>query len=192
MEKTHTVQDCERIFSPVPHLAPGAISFLRDYLKKDMNVFEWGAGGSTIWISERVKHIFSVEAKIHWIQFIADTARKEGLNNITLHYQAAKDVMSAAKYMIGPDNYYTYIEQLKMKFEIILIDGETNSRNECLKRAIPHLAESGFIIFDNFASFRFDKAREFIRHWSIINYPREDGNTTAVISRFPYGKREVL
>lgn len=181
MEATHTIQDCKRVFKPVPRLAEGAIKFLDKYLTKKMNVFEWGAGGSTIWIAERVKHIYSVESQEHWVKFLSGVIKEKGLKNITLYYQPTKVSLQLTEFTTLPNDYYNYIEKLKMKFDAIIIDGETYSRNECMKIALPYLAKGGVIVFDNYAHFLFDRARQYIRHWSINNYVRKDHNTTAVI-----------
>ena len=121
-----------------------------------------------------------------------DIKRRDKLDNMALYYQPVKTVMSSEQYMTGPVNYYSFIDELETKFDAIIIDGETNSRNECVKKAIENLIEGGIIVFDNFAVPRFDLAREYLMKWSIFNYPRKDGNTTAIITRFPNRKREGI
>ena len=53
----------------IPRMDNSEIAFLQTYLLKSENVFEFGCGGSTIFISnnENIKNIHSVDSDIDWI-----------------------------------------------------------------------------------------------------------------------------
>ena len=40
---------------PIPWLPPAAVNYLDQLLSPEMRVLEYGAGGSTLWLAERVK-----------------------------------------------------------------------------------------------------------------------------------------
>lgn len=184
MFNCRSLYDVESEYKGVPRMAPNAIKFLDSYLTKDMIVFEWGAGGSTTWIAERVKHIYSVEHCSYWYKFLSDKMITEGLFNITLyHCPTETKLPSDVDRGQALPTYYKPIEDLGMKFDVIIIDGITNSRNKCMEKAIKYLKDpGGIIVFDDFASFRFDQSRKMIREWQITNYSK-GGNTTAVLKR---------
>ncbi|MBL0257980.1 MAG: hypothetical protein IPQ03_10865 [Bacteroidetes bacterium] len=44
------------------------IDFLKNYLRKDMRVFEYGGGGSTLFFAKRVAELVTVEHDKDWFQ----------------------------------------------------------------------------------------------------------------------------
>lgn len=184
MFNCRSLADVKSEYHNLPRMAPNAIKFLDVYLMEDMNVFEWGSGGSTTWIAERVSHIYSVEHCEHWYNFLKTEIEEMVLNNITLYHRPTETKLpSDGDRGLPLKNYYTPIEELNMKFDVIIIDGMTNSRNKCMEIAIKYLKDpGGIIVFDDFASFRFDRSREMVREWQITNYSK-GGNTTAVLKR---------
>ncbi|MDP2056339.1 MAG: hypothetical protein Q8K35_01095, partial [Thiobacillus sp.] len=49
------------LYDEVPWITFRAIDWLDTYLKSDMSVFEYGAGGSTLYLAKRVRNVVSVE-----------------------------------------------------------------------------------------------------------------------------------
>lgn len=54
------------ISEPEPWFTFPAVSFLKENLREDMTVFEWGAGSSTLWFAEKVNYVVSVEHDKGW------------------------------------------------------------------------------------------------------------------------------
>jgi hypothetical protein len=54
-----------------PWLADDAINFLESILTPDMIVCEFGGGGSTLWLAERVSKVYTCENDIDWQRVIA-------------------------------------------------------------------------------------------------------------------------
>lgn len=169
MEYIYDLKGCKRVWKEIPHLAPEVITFLKNYLTKKMTVFEWGSGGSTLWIAKRVKKIYSIEVSYVWYQFLTEKIKEERLKNVTLHY-----------YPIDPyigyvDNiYFETINNLKRKFPLIIVDGAVATRNSCFERAVKHLTEYGYIIFDDFQHTAFSPSREFLieNNWKVNYYEK--------------------
>ena len=76
MRPCNNIEDVKEVWKELPHLASDVIELLEKYLIKDMNVFEWGSGGSTIWIAKRVLKIHSVEASSHWYDFLIEKIKE--------------------------------------------------------------------------------------------------------------------
>lgn len=119
--------------NPIPWFTYPAIEFLGDRLNKEMIVFEFGSGNSTLFLAERVREIYSVEHNKEWF----DKVFMSLPSNSYLHF-----VESAT-----PKSYLNPIQTSHKKYHIILIDGIF--RNECLIESLNYLTEGGIIILDD-------------------------------------------
>ncbi len=143
----------------LPWISFDAIEFLDKYLTKDMTVFEYGSGGSSVFFSPRVKSVTSVEDNSLWLEKVKSEAAKRSLGNITLipsNWDSTDESMAAFE---ASD----YLTRLQDSYDIILIDGmcfwpEASMRELCFERAKSHLNPGGIIIVDD--SWRYDEALE--------------------------------
>ena len=117
---------------PLPWYTYPFISFLEPRLSKEMNVFEYGSGNSTIWFSERVSFITSVEHNKGWY----DKVKKELPSNVSLVYKEIQN-----------NCYANEVSSSGNKYDFIIIDGV--DRNNCVYACINHLTPTGVIIYDN-------------------------------------------
>ncbi len=120
--------------NPIPWFTYPAIDFLEKRLNRNLTAFEYGCGSSTLFFSERIKEIISVETNIDWYNKI-----KPNLNsNCNLIYYDGK----SANY-----KYSESIKQFFKKFDLIIIDAF--DRNEVIKVSTEYLNNDGVIILDN-------------------------------------------
>ena len=127
-----------------PWLAPEANRFLETYLKSSDKGLEFGSGRSTIWFTQHIKHLTSVEHNFEWYSHIAESLKKTNINNVTYHYfPKSKDDPS------GTDSAYvkvvTTIPETSLNF--VLVDGIY--RAQCVLQSIPLLLPGGILIIDN-------------------------------------------
>jgi hypothetical protein len=132
-----------------------------DALDRQLRVFEYGSGASTLWLARRVGEVHSVE---HHEGF-ADTMRPlfEKRDNIDFLVRpavqsTAPKVPSHKPSHRGMDfaEYVATIEEVGGDFDLIVIDGR--AREACLAAAIPHLAAGGLIVYDNTHRKRYKRA----------------------------------
>jgi hypothetical protein len=98
-------------------------------------VFEYGAGASTIWLARRAGRVVSVEHDPDWFgRFRRQQAPFD--NAQLLHRPLASD-----------GGYVEAIAETGGLFDLIVVDGRR--RTECLRAAILHLAPGGIIVFDD-------------------------------------------
>ncbi len=102
-------------------------------LKKDMRVFEWGMGNSTLFWSQYVEEVISVESDLEWYQ------KMQKLIPQNVHAQYCK--------LEYGGEYCKSILNEVQKFDIILIDGRDRVR--CAYNSVGKLKENGVIIWDN-------------------------------------------
>ncbi len=137
--------------SNIPWLPYLAIQYIDCWLEKDMNVFEWGAGGSTFWLAERVKSVTTIE---HDLDYKFDSLP----DNVTLYYilpddgALGDDPANPHHYRsraIGNVNFKAYASIIDTfgSFDLILIDGR--ARASCLYHAVSKVNRGGFVVVDN-------------------------------------------
>jgi len=155
----------------IPWMTFSAIDYLSNYLKKDMELFEYGSGGSTLFFAERVRKIISIEHDKSWYEY--EIKILDELNNLELHliepdengiYKNKRDGYQNLYF----DNYVNTIDKYDM-FDVIIVDGR--QRNICFKKALQHIKKNGIIVFDNFDRSYYQKSLDLINDndFEIIN-----------------------
>ncbi|QPF87120.1 hypothetical protein IC762_12825 [Bradyrhizobium genosp. L] len=99
----------------------------------DARVFEFGAGMSTLWFSERAASVTSVESNKDWANRINSALATEGKAGVLL--------------VSDPEEYARRINLSEESFDIILVDGI--NRRRCVEEGVPRLRKGGLLILDN-------------------------------------------
>lgn len=130
---------------PVPWYTYPTIEFIEDKIRKEFQVFEFGAGNSTFWFAQRVKNVISIESDPDWFSYI----RSSLPHNVEINL-----IENAQEYPAQILNYPDFF------FDIIVVDGI--NRNQCAKYAANKLKENGFIIFDNTDNHAYDEGNQYL------------------------------
>lgn len=117
--------------TPIPWYTYPAIEYLTSFDFKDCNVFEFGAGNSSLYWAGRARSVCSVEDNQEWFEVVSH--RKQD-NQIVLH-------------RADETGYVGSLPEQGKLFEIIVIDG--NWRKGCVVEAISCLKDGGMIVLDN-------------------------------------------
>lgn len=117
---------------PVPWFNYNAISFLRERLRSDMDVFEYGCGNSTLFFGKRTRSVLSIEHNFAW----GDRVRSNAPSNVRI--KMIRDVGRA---------YSESIVETGKRYDLVIIDGK--ERVACFKAALNCLAETGVLILDD-------------------------------------------
>ena len=118
---------------PLPWYTYPIICFLEKRVKPWMRIFEYGSGNSTLWWSELVSSVISIEHNRTWF----DKMKKSIPANVDYRYCE----------LIDGGNYCKVVSEYGHSFDIIIIDGR--DRINCAKNALSALAKNGIIIWDN-------------------------------------------
>lgn len=140
-----------------------ARDWLATNLGAEASVFEYGAGGSTLFFSRRARSVVSVEHDKEFYELIRGILSSEGLSNCTLalrepeaidpgipvRYEAGSFTSFQRKYQgCRFERYVKYIDQFPEEaFDIVLVDGR--SRLSAVARAINKVRRPGFVMLDN-------------------------------------------
>lgn len=135
----------------VPWLIMGAVGYLDKLIRPSFSVFEWGSGGSTIWLAERASQVTSVEHTKGWYEKLSKRLEEEGLANVTLHFLPMGKYVEA---ILGyPDD----------AFDLIMIDGRQRVR--CIESARTHLKLGGILVLDNAERPRYQAGIALLARW---------------------------
>jgi hypothetical protein len=163
----------------IPWLPFELIDWLDHHLNGQMNVFEFGSGGSTIYMAERVKNLFTVEHSPAWYQTVASELKRRKLMNVTYllrepepagpnplaeywdNYRAEYPNMSFERYVKAIDEHPDHF------FDVVLVDGR--ARKFCLEHSVSKLRPGGYLLLDN------SSTREYLDFLvPLEKYPRFD------------------
>lgn len=126
-------QSVDKNSNPIPWLTYPFIKFLEPRLGKDMSLFEFGCGNSTIWYAQRVKDITSVEHHEGWFNQI----KSKMPQNAQLMFKKLEE----------GNAYEKSVLEAGKKYDVIIVDGR--KRNNSIEESLQAMSESGVIILDN-------------------------------------------
>ena len=129
-----------------PWLGETVTDLVTRNLTKDMRVFEWGMGNSTLFWSQYVGEVVSVEYDREWYERM----REMTLNNVKMRYSD----------LVYDGEYCRKVLEEKEKFDIILIDGRDRVR--CARNAVEKLKENGIIIWDDTSRECYQEGYDFL------------------------------
>ena len=124
---------CKQDGSPIPWMNYNVISFLEKRLSRDLTLFEYGSGNSTLFFAAHVGRVVSVEVTRQWYEYLKTITP----DNVTLMLHEPFD----------SETYLKTAEQQNRKYDIVVIDAEERTR--CLRSAPRYLSEKGVIILDD-------------------------------------------
>lgn len=141
--------------SAKPWICHRAYLRLKDLIQPEMKVLEFGSGGSTLFLANKVESIFSVEHDKKWFEMIhgqlgsyshvshilVEPERKNGDAAYQSIHGYKTESLDFEKYAHAADHLDN--ESL----DLIIIDGRV--RPKCLEQAIPKLKPGGILVFDN-------------------------------------------
>jgi len=133
-----------------PAVCESACDYFESLLQPDFRVFEWGTGGSTLWLAQRVHHVVTVENVIEWMEEVRGYAKTEGLTNIQRILcqwrkgQPYRDEMLqlyADSILQFPDDH----------FDLVYSDGWGEARHLCLPQGGAKVKPGGWLVADDYS-----------------------------------------
>jgi len=146
LKSSATLRPVDAQNQPIPWISYSAIHFLAERVSADMNILEYGSGNSTLWWSNRVLKVTSVEHDPIW------------------HEKVSKGLPQNVNYIFRPlddtDSYECSAQHTNELYDIIVVDGRR--RVECIKQSISCLTPNGVIILDNSDRPRYSEGIELL------------------------------
>lgn len=132
--------------NPIPWLTYPFIDFITPRLNKQMVIFEFGSGNSTLFYAKRVHHVYSAEHNLDWYNKLKSIVPE----NVHLYYKELRE----------NGDYSRSALEVDASFDIIIVDGE--DRNNCIINSFPSLKASGVIILDDSERTDYNIGTEFL------------------------------
>ena len=137
----------------IPRMDNSEIAFLQTYLLKSENVFEFGCGGSTIFISnnQNIKNIHSVDSDIDWINKVKeDLPKKTKLRYIDINADSHNwgHPKDHSKIDDWP-KYSSALLKIRNFFpDLILVDGRF--RVACALKSISRMKKDSYLMIHDY------------------------------------------
>lgn len=132
---------------PIPWVTYAFIDFIKPRLSKQMSIFEYGSGNSTLFYAKYAGRVVSVEHDEAWYRKIV----KEKAENAEMIFSQLD--------MNGV--YSKKATSLGEKFDLIIVDGR--DRVNCCKHGVQALSANGVLILDDSERPHYDEARTFLK-----------------------------
>jgi hypothetical protein len=136
-----------------------SIRYVKQKLNFKAKVFEWGSGGSTLFLGKRFNSVTSIEHEPKWLEKVDAEIKKQSLTSVSLQLSS-----------ISLHNQHSfeecpYFHSLDKEFDVIIVDGEDHfgpdstwsARVSCFKRAEEFISANGVIVVDD--SWRYPEIR---------------------------------
>lgn len=144
---------CRPDGSELPWMNYAVIAFLERRLNKNLSVFEYGSGYSTLFYARRVRNVISVEYDQAWIASIGPRLPPN------------------ASVLFVPDDvdgdYCRAIARSGDSFDVVVVDGK--DRENCVKQSMQALSSRGVIVLDDSQRAKYAPA---------ISYAQDNGYLT--------------
>ncbi|RPA68426.1 class I SAM-dependent methyltransferase [Cyclobacteriaceae bacterium YHN15] len=151
----------------LPWINISSLRFLSKIIDSEMRVLEYGSGGSTLFFSNRVKELISIEHDENWNSLVEKEIVSRGSKNVRLFHLpiTTNDTKENHKH-----DYVSFVKSFEdQSFDLILIDGR--ERVKCLESSIPKLKKGGIIVFDNADRRKYKKALEdHLGHFKCLKF----------------------
>ena len=135
-----------------PLLTPPALAFLEGILTPESCVFEWGSGGSTVWLAGLVGELVSVEHNKNWFRLVNEALKADGLDARLWRLPPHRITEPMQTY---PDNYW----------DVVLVDGLDSERCDCVEVARRKVRDGGWLMLDDSQWRKLRPAVRMMRGW---------------------------
>jgi len=119
--------------NPLPWVTYSFIDFIENRLKKDMIIFEYGSGNSTLYYGAKVKEVHTVEHDLEWFEKL----EKAMPINVIIKYTQLEYGGDYAKSSLNSG----------IKYDIVIVDGR--DRVNCMINSLNSIKNNGVIILDD-------------------------------------------
>ena len=133
MNSLHLKKPIDRDGNNIPWMNYSIVEFLKERLTKDITLFEYGSGFSTLFYSKHVKNVISIEYNKKWFDYI----KKIPSSNSEIYFYE-KDF---------DGRYCCAIHDFEYLYKIVIVDGR--DRVNCIKQSVSKLTCDGVIILDD-------------------------------------------
>jgi len=172
----------EPLKNDYPWITFKAERFLRKMLRKDMVVFEYGSGSSTLYFSRRVAQVFSIEHHSGWLENLRQVLHEQAIQNVdcrliepeTLTENQATGYLSH-HHLYKNKSFESYVKSIDTfpggYFDLVMIDGR--ARTGCIAHAKNKIKQGGYLVVDNSERAYYFDGNDFLlkeKEWKSLHF----------------------
>lgn len=156
----------ERRLSPIAMRVPWwpyeATTWVAEHLPLGARVFEYGGGGSTLWLEDHGAIVTVVDHDEMWFQQL----REAVLPSTSLMHRGTISIGKISS-DVDPGFFDDYVaainDELDNSLDLVIVDGR--ARVECVRRAMPKVKPGGLLLLDDTGRTRYESAIAFLAQW---------------------------
>ena len=137
-----------------PWFAEWAQDWLEEQIQPDWTAFEWGSGGSTLWLEGLCASVVSVEHDPAWWDRVQQAVDNALVTVMLVHAggeELGSDPANPRHYRSScrPGNFRDYVQVIDLMepFDLVMVDGR--ARASCIAHAVPMVRKGGVLVLDN-------------------------------------------
>jgi len=160
----------------LPWITYGAINWLASHLTKEMTIFEWGSGGSTMFFARRAKQVITIEHDPGWYQKVNHVLQRKPHENVFFRLIEPMRSENIDAWYISTDSRYIghsfeqYIKTIDTYsdgfFDIVVVDGR--ARPGCIRHAIAKIKKGGYLVLDNSERIEYQTGWNLVQEWKNV------------------------
>lgn len=104
-----------------PYIPDAAFHWLKDWIRPEMRVFEFGSGYSTLWFGKNVSEVASVENDPDYFRVVQGYLQENQIENVIYNLRPEED------------GYVNSIHEFDGQFDLVFVDGRFRKR--CMEQA---------------------------------------------------------
>ena len=157
-----------------PWMVYEAIDWLQSYLGPEMQLFEWGSGGSTLFFASRVRSVITVEHDPAWHSVVAQQLLHYDIHNVHLTLCEPERTETLLEAYTSTDERYEglsfqrYVEAIDAysddTFDLVVVDGR--ARPGCMRHAVAKIRPGGYLLLDNSDREIYGLGKQIVSNWS--------------------------
>lgn len=168
----------------IPLMHKFEYEFISKFLDINDILLEWGSGNSTLYFSEKVNKLISIEHDLYYYNIIKNLISFYDISNIDIyHIPANSPTPSPCRYEQFKD-YIEFVDKKNFKFNKVLIDGR--ARKYCAKSILNLIDENCIVMIHDFNRTDYQKV---LKYYNIIEQIT-DGQGIVALRKKP--KEEII
>jgi hypothetical protein len=139
-----------------------AVAWVVSVLSPEPQVFEYGGGGSTLWLEDRGAMVTVAEHDEAWHAQLADQVAAG--TTVLFRPPSASGTVTSAAAAGYFDNYVATIDgRPDESLDLVIVDGR--ARVECVRHAMPKVRPGGLLLLDDADRARYRPAIKMLADW---------------------------
>jgi SAM-dependent methyltransferase len=152
----------------LPWMSWRAIGHLENELEPGLRVFEWGAGGSTVFFAERDCHVVSVETDPNWASAVLSILKSRGCSG-----NVSSRCLPIDEGDLDAISDYLGVVHNGEPWDVIVVDGPENSilsRVDCVREAAHALKPGGMLVLDDAYRPAYAQVPQVLSGWTRLRF----------------------